>query len=257
MVGAPLLSAQAALRTGAGLVTIASDAEVIDKLERRVEEIMTFRIAAEVSAAVAALKVFMTKRKVSVLVIGPGQKPESSPLVRKLLQGWYLPTVVDGGALAAFRGHRSLFKEIAAKNHDVILTPHTGEYKKMTGDALPSDGAANPQLKHMAEHFAVNNGVTLVLKDHRTLVAHPDGKVYENQNGNPGMATAGTGDVLSGVIAGLLAQGADTVQATERGVYLHGSAGDIAAEIKTQPSMTASDIIECIPNALRQIEIER
>lgn len=254
MVGAPLLVAEAALRTGAGLVTIASAAAVIDKLERRVVEVMTMRLPPESDHIVEAVTSFIQDHQVSVVVIGSGLGIESFPLVRDLLPILDLPTVVDAGALAALRGRTVLLKTITHQNRHLVLTPHAGEYKKVTGDTV-SERSEN-QLVQMAERFATARGVTLVLKGVHTLVAHPTGGVYVNETGNPGMATAGAGDALAGVIAGLVAQGATVAQATERGVYLHGLAGDIAAETKSQPGMITSDLIACIPAAFRQLELQ-
>ncbi len=244
MVGAPFLVASAALRTGAGLVTIASTADVIDKLEKRVEEIMTFRIYANVSEAVENLSIFLQERKVSVIVLGPGLTSESAGLSTELLQRLVIPVIADAGAFFAFHGKLALLSQVGNKNNNLILTPHAGEYAKLT-DSKPPESIA--QLKQTVSRFAKTHNVTLVFKGHHTLVAHRDGRVYQNTTGNPGMATAGSGDVLSGVLSGLLAQGLTTSEATEAGVYLHGLAGDLAVQAKTQPGMIASDIIDCIP----------
>jgi hydroxyethylthiazole kinase-like uncharacterized protein yjeF len=250
MVGAPFLTAEAALRTGAGLVTVASHADVIDKLEKRVKEIMTLRLAGSLPVAADELETFVNERKVSVLVIGPGQAPDFAALAPVLLQKLTIPVVVDAGAIAALHNDLDLLKNAAVGNPNIILTPHAGEYYKLTGEKPPAEQA---QLKQMAAQFARNFQVTLVFKGHQTLVAHPDGRVYENTTGNPGLATAGTGDVLSGTIAGILGQVADTGPAVEAAVYLHGLAGDLAAATKTQPAMIASDVIDQIPAALRSI----
>ncbi|HUY85041.1 MAG TPA: NAD(P)H-hydrate dehydratase [Candidatus Dormibacteraeota bacterium] len=246
MVGAPLLAAEAALRAGAGLVTIASHATAADKLEKRVREVMTLRLPADLSAAVDELAAFIKRRKVSVVVIGPGQTPDFAALSPALLSKIRIPVVIDGGALGAFQGKLENLKKAA---HPLILTPHAGEFQKLTG-AKPPTG--REQLRRVTAQFASEYQVTLVFKGHHTLVAHPDGQVYENTTGNPGVATAGTGDVLSGIIAALLAQVPDTAQAVEAAVYLHGLAGDLAAKAKTEPGMIASDVIEQIPMALAE-----
>ncbi len=247
MVGAPLLSAEAALRTGAGLVTIASAGDVTDKLERRVEEVMTLRLPGGVDEAAATIQDFIVRRKVSVLVFGPGLTPDAvaADLLGKLLQISGLPTVIDGGGLGALSGRLGLLDDAG----DVILTPHTGEFRTLTGRELPSERA---DLKPLAIGFAQEHRAILVLKGEPTYVAHPDGACYENTTGNPGLATAGTGDVLSGIIAGMIAQHIKPSEAAEAGVYLHGLAGDIAAAAKTQPGMTATDVIEAIPEAFRR-----
>ena len=248
MVGAPLLAGEAALRTGAGLVTIASRTDVIDKLEKRVREIMTLRLPTSRPAALRVLSTFIRDRKVSVLIVGPGQTKASAELSAGLMRVLDIPVVMDAGAFAAFSHNLGLLKELGERNGNLILTPHGGEFERLTGNKLPSNRV---QLRHAAAQFSKFHNVTLVLKGHRTLVAHPEGKIFENSTGNPGMATAGTGDVLCGVIAGLLAQGLTTTEAAEAGVNLHGLAGDLAAQAKTQPGMIASDLIEQLPVALK------
>lgn len=247
MVGAPFLAAEAALRSGAGLVTIASHPDVIDKLEKRAREVMTLRLPQALPAAIDDLVDFIDKRKVSVLVIGPGQTSDATSLAPALLSKIRIPMVIDGGAIGVFQNKLDLLRKAGRRGQPVILTPHAGEYQKLTG-AKPPAGA---DLKQTVSRFADEHQVTLVFKDHHTLIAHPDGRVYENTTGNPGLATAGTGDVLSGVIAGLLSQVQDTGKAVEAAVYLHGLAGDLAAKAKTQPGMIASDVIEQIPAALK------
>src|SRR5665213_2841271 len=245
MVGAPLLAAEAALRTGAGLVTIASRTSVIDKLEKRVKEIMTFRLSDDLPTAAEEIVSFISNRKVSVIVIGPGQVPDFAALSPALLSKLNIPVIVDAGAIAAFHDHLDLLKEAAGHNQNIILTPHAGEYQKLIGSKPPADHEA---LKQAVSRFSKDHGVTLILKGHPTLVARPDGQLYENPTGNPGLATAGTGDVLSGIIAGIMAQHLSSIEAA---VYLHGLAGDLAAHAKTQPGMIASDVIDQIPAALR------
>lgn len=241
MVGAPLLTGMAALRVGAGLVTIAAPADVTDKLERRVKEIMTLALPA--SGSEAALTDFIEDRKVSATVIGPGlkQTAETAALTAALLKS-PVPLIIDGGAL---RPRMSL-----AASKPVILTPHPGEFRRLIGRDLPENRA---DLKPIAASFAEERGITLVLKGEPTYVVRPDGTVYENATGNPGLATAGTGDVLAGVIAGIIAQGVEASEAADAAVYLHGLAGDIAAAAKTQPGMIAGDVIDALPEALLRV----
>ncbi|HEX3082356.1 MAG TPA: NAD(P)H-hydrate dehydratase [Candidatus Saccharimonadia bacterium] len=248
MVGAPLLSAEAALRMGAGLVTIAAPAEVADKLDRRVREVMTLALPDPPGAAAEVVRRFATQRRVSALAVGPGLRAGASALVLQLLRGPALPTVLDAGVFVALRDHLDALDD--ASERGLVLTPHAGEYEKLTGEAvLPGH---LEQRREVAD-FAGRHGVTLVLKGHHTLVAHPDGTIYENTTGNPGLATAGTGDVLTGMIAGLLAQGLPPRAAAEAGVYLHGVAGDLAAEAKTQSGMIASDVTAFLPEALKKL----
>src|SRR3990167_5541004 len=241
MVGAPLLAGRAALRVGAGLVTIASTKNVIDMLEKRVEEIMTLTIENN-----RQLLDFITKRKVNSLIIGPGLREDSAELVGNLIKSVDLPTVLDGGALTILSEKLDLLG-ILQRPRTLILTPHLGEFQRFFAEPLPKD---QTKLKHVAQKFAKNHGIILVLKGHPTYVSSRAGSIYENTTGGPGLATAGSGDVLAGVITGLIAQGIEPTEAAKAGVYLHGLAGDLAVEQKTQAGMIASDVIEFIPAAL-------
>lgn len=243
MAGAPLLAGRAALRIGAGLVTIASTAEVIERIGVEAEEIMTTTVLNWDESAVGMITEFIKRRHVTVVVIGPGLSEDSFAAVRKLVGACTLPIVVDAGGLAAFGGHQADLRQASAKNNSIIMTPHTGEYTTLGGNEQPAD-------------FARRNGVTLVLKSHQTMVCGREGATYQNHTGNPGLATAGTGDVLTGVIAGLLGQGFDAFRAATMAVYLHGLAGDRAAEKMTEPGVIASDVIEAIPDALHQIALK-
>ncbi len=250
MVGAPLLAGMAGLRTGAGLVTIASGSKVTDKLEKRVKEIMTLALPASGDEAAAKIESFVNDRRVSVIVIGPGMAVTTGAraLVGRLLDSIKLPVILDGGAFGIMRGHLDRLDSSASKA--LILTPHTGEFQRLLNSELPGERS---ELKPVAAEFAENHDITLVLKGQPTYVARPTGSIYENTTGNPGLATAGTGDVLSGMIAGIIAQGIDPQEAAETGVYLHGLSGDIASEEKTQAGMVASDVIEAIPAALKRV----
>lgn len=246
MVGAPLLSGKAALRSGAGLVTIASEHAVIDKLESSVEEIMTLTLPKASGEANEMLQKFIAERKVSALVLGPGLKPTThlDNLVEKLVEQLPVPIIIDGGALGVLREHLDVVQR--SNSRAIILTPHLGEFKRLVATDLPKERAA---LKPIVKQSAEAAHVHLVLKGHPTYIAHPDGAFYENTTGNPGLATAGTGDVLTGIIAGIIGQGVAVEKAIELAVYIHGLAGDIAATEKTQPGMIASDVIESIPSA--------
>jgi len=251
MVGAPLLAGKAALRVGAGLVTIATDKETADKLDRRVEEIMTLSIPSEPEAALRELLGFIAEHNVTSLAIGPGLKENMAHIVKLLVGATQLPTVLDAGGLTAFRLHTSELEAVAKQNKNLVITPHTGEYTKLM--SLEKDTS----MVHLQEHAvesAKRYQLTIVLKGHHTFVAHPDGEVYKNMTGNPGLATAGTGDVLTGVIVGLLAQGIEPAQAAELGVLVHGLAGDLAAKAKTEAGMIASDVVEFLPEALKQLQ---
>lgn len=250
MVGAPLLAGEAALRIGAGLVTIASDEVTIQGLNRRVEEIMTLTLPShnKSDTSVDVMLEFIKARKVNAIVIGPGLSLEAADMVRKLIKKLDdMPLVIDAGGLAAFRDNLDALQQAAQRNRNIIITPHMGEYLKLVGERL-----ADSEITNHAVNFAQQYGLTLVLKEHHTLVVHPDGSQYRNNTGNPGLATAGTGDVLSGIVGGLLAQGADSGSAAETGVYVHGLAGDLAVAAKTEAGIIASDLLDFLPEALKK-----
>src|SRR3990167_2593915 len=138
MVGAPLLAGRAALRIGAGLVTIASTADVTDKLEKRVEEIMTLAISANSTEALAKLRDSINERKVNAVVVGPGLSPDKSELVRQLVKSIELPMIIDGGGLSALKEVKTLQSK-GRTLRDVVLTPHAGEFKRLIGRDLPKD----------------------------------------------------------------------------------------------------------------------
>ncbi len=249
MVGAPFLSAMGALRAGAGLVTIASTPEVIDKLEKRVLEIMTVRIPSDTEKAVETIREFIDNRRVSVVVLGPGMDAKFAMIAKSLVSHLTIPVILDAGALTGFGDDISVLDEATKTNPHIIATPHDGEFEKLSGTQLPSEIISR---KEIASQYAQTHNLTLLCKGSPTLVAHVDGSVYENNTGNPGLATAGSGDVLAGIIAGLIAQGCNGAQAADVGAYVHGLAGDLAEEEKTEAGMIASDIVEYLPAAFKK-----
>jgi len=250
MVGAPLLAGEAALRIGAGLVTIAADEATTQRLDRRVEEIMTLTLPSyqKSNLSIDVLLEFIKSRKVSAVVIGPGLPPAAASTVRELMGKLSdVPVVLDAGGLAAFRENLAMLQAAARHNRHIIITPHRGEYSKLTGAS-----AADPEIIQHAIDFAQQYQLTLVLKGQHTLIVRPDGSHHRNTSGNPGLATAGTGDVLAGIIGGLLAQGTESGLAVEAGVYLHGLAGDLAVAAKTEAGIIASDVTAFLPEALKK-----
>ena len=250
MVGAPFLAGQAALRVGAGLVTIASDKAVIAKLERRVVEIMTLAVDTGSGQSISLVQDYIKTRKVSVLVIGPGLRPSAAPLVTALLQDVNLPTILDGSGLEIVADNRQALR--AHTSPSLILTPHLGELQRFFKQPLPKNQA---ELLRLAKSFAKSEQLTLVLKGHPTYTIAPDATLQENKTGGPALATAGSGDVLAGMIGGIIAQGIVPEQAAPAAVYLHGEAGDLAAGQLSEPGVIASDVIDYIPKALKAIEL--
>ena len=254
MIGAGILSARGALRSGAGLVTLAvpkdQQASVIKHLS---PEAMTLGLSE--SSAIPSVLGFMKKRRITSLVIGPGlsRKTQARTFVRKLLPRLgSFPTlkgiVLDADGFIALSGTEILKK----MKIPVIVTPHAGELSLFTGTKTSASPAGR---KGQAEKFAKLNRVICVLKGHRTVVA--SGRAtFVNPTGNPGMARGGSGDVLSGMIGALLPNVRPpeaAFKAACAGVYVHGLAGDLAAREKTEIAMSAGDLAEKIPSAFKKI----
>jgi len=250
--GAAAMAAKAALRVGAGLVTVATPASVNDTLEAKLLEAMTVPMP-ETKARTLALAgledilSFINAR--TAVAVGPGltTHPETVELIHALLPRLEKPSVLDADALNALVGQTSL---LDACKIPPILTPHPGEMARLVDGA--SARSINEDRIGAAVAFAQARNVMLVLKGARTVVAHPDGRAAVCPTGNPGMATAGTGDVLTGMIVGLLAQGLAPWDAARAGTYLHGLAGDLAAAERGMAGLIAGDVIEQIPSALTE-----
>jgi NAD(P)H-hydrate epimerase len=193
----------------------------------------------------------------TVLAIGPGigTVPETAELVRTLVNGRHLPVVLDADGLNAFDGRMDQFQS-GGDLADAILTPHPGEMSRLAGV-----NTVEIQARRLdsARDFARKHQVNLVLKGFRTLTAAPDGKVWVNPTGNPGMATGGTGDVLTGITAGLVAQYRNRPigEVAAAAAFLHGLAGDLAAKETGQASLIAGDLIEALPKAYRAVASDK
>ncbi|MGA6827177.1 NAD(P)H-hydrate dehydratase [Nitrospira sp. NS4] len=251
--GAAAMCAKAALRVGAGLVTVAIPTSMNAVLEAKLLEAMTMpmpdtKAHTFARAACDRLKAFITAR--TAVAIGPGLSthPETVELTQALIKQLDRPAVLDADALNALAGRATLLTECTIPP---ILTPHPGEMARLETDATVQ--SVNADRIGTATRFARERGVYLVLKGARTVIARPDGLVAICPTGNPGMATAGTGDVLTGMMAGLLAQGLTSWDAACAATYLHGLAGDLAAEVNGQAGMIAGDVIEQIPHALNTL----
>lgn len=250
--GAAVLCVRSAMRTGAGLVTLGIPKSLVTIVARQIVESMTKPLP-ETSAKtlnVSSYKEILEfSKKVDVLAIGPGlsRNPSTQKLVRKVILGVRKPMVIDADGLNALAGHLNLLRT-ADLGFTKILTPHPGEFSRLVDRPV---AYIQKNRQTLAKSFACRYNVVLVLKGKDTIVSSPTGRTYTNKTGNPGMATAGSGDCLTGIIAALLAEGFSGFEAAKLGVYLHGLAGDLAAKDKTQAGMIASDIIEKIPAALK------
>jgi NAD(P)H-hydrate epimerase len=251
--GAPAMTALAALRVGAGLVTAAVPEPVLGLVAYIAAELMTWPLAANDEGSISEenlapeLAAALTSGK-TVLAIGPGlgQVRETIKFTTGLLSATKIPAVVDADALNMLATEPELLARLA-RNRTLVLTPHPGEMARLA-EITVAEVQAN--RLEVAREFAKRNGVTLVLKGWRTLIAHPDGRVAVNTTGNPGMAKGGSGDLLTGFIAGLLAQHpGEPAGAVEAAVYLHGLAGDLTVRAGDEHTLLATDTLRQLSQA--------
>jgi hydroxyethylthiazole kinase-like uncharacterized protein yjeF len=254
--GAPVMASLAALRAGAGLVTAAVPASALPVVAAFAPELMTLPLMATPTGQIAAenlapevFAALMVGK--TVLAIGPGlgQSPDTVKFTTGLLSGTKIPAVIDADALNILATKPVLLAKLAKGGRTLVLTPHPGEMARLAG--IPTAEVQANRLE-VARGFAQLTGVTLVLKGARTLIAHPDGRVAVNTTGNPAMAKGGSGDLLSGLIAGLLAQyPAEAGRAVEAAVYLHGLAADLAVGEADQHTLLATDSLPQFSRAFR------
>jgi len=256
--GAAVMAAEACLRAGAGMVTIGVPETLAGFFQTRVTEAMVLPLPDAGDGILSeksyqAISEFLSE-KADVLAIGPGMGSTSqiTNLMKRLITTMTAPMVLDADAINALSGNKDIFNNAKSP---VILTPHPGEMARLMreagGDAGDKNSAAEIERNrmHIALSFTKETGTYLVLKGAPTVIAEPDGSVFINTTGNPGMAKAGAGDVLTGIVAALLGQGLNPIGASVLGTYLHGLSGDIAASEKGMRSVIATDIIENIPAA--------
>lgn len=257
--GAPAMAALGALRAGAGLVTAAAPASVVPQVAAVAPELMTWLLEESLTGGIAvenaaADTLAALTERMTVLALGPGlgQRGETTEFVAALLRETKIPVVIDADGLNILAADRTLLAEVAGMatgGRIVIMTPHPGEMAR-----LAEKSVAEIQADRLAtaREFARSNGVTLVLKGARTLIAHPDGNAAVNTTGNPSMAKGGSGDLLTGLIAGLVAQHpGDAGRAVEAAVYLHGLACDMAVRRADEHTLLATDCLRYLPRAFR------
>lgn len=250
--GAAVLSCLGALRAGTGLVTCATPASQQPVVASHLLEPMTEPLpetAARTLSRKAVERIVELLSRMDAVALGPGVglDPETQAAVQILVRDVERPMVVDADALTALAGRLPLCREAPAPR---LLTPHPGEAARLLGC-----GIADVQADRIrsARRLAAESGAHVALKGARTVVASPDGRVTVNPTGNPGMATGGTGDVLTGIAGGLLAQGVAPAEVLSAAVYLHGLAGDLAAEVRGEAGLLAGDLADAIPGAIRRI----
>ena len=253
--GAAALCTMGALRVGAGLVMLGLPKSLHDPMVGKLTEAMLAALpeTKEGSLSIQALpQILSLIERMDAVAIGPGlsQHPQTKALVHQLLPKITKPLVLDADGLNALAEDLSLLKKRA---QPLVLTPHPGEMGRLTR-LSPEDIQRDRQ--RIAVEFAKTYNVIVVLKGHHTIVASYDGSVYVNETGNPGMASGGIGDVLTGMIAGLLGQQLSLFDAARLGVYLHGAAGDLAATERGQIGLIASDLVDRIPLAIRRYQTQ-
>jgi ADP-dependent NAD(P)H-hydrate dehydratase / NAD(P)H-hydrate epimerase len=257
--GAPAMASMAAMRVGAGLVTAAVPSPIVAQVSAFAPELMTRPMMASPSGELASTGITTQQfekliERMTLLAVGPGlgEGPGVEILLEAVLSDTKLPVVIDADGLNTLAANPFLMQkmtEVGKAGRTIVLTPHPGEMARLVGKSVPD---VQSNRLETARIFARDRGVTLVLKGSRTLIAHPDGRVAVNTSGNPGMAKGGSGDVLTGVIAGLLAQFPDEAgRAVEAAVYLHGLAGDFAVRDADEHTVLATDSFDHFPEAFR------
>ena len=250
--GAAAMTSEAALRVGAGLVTLGIPRSLNDIMEVKLTEVMTRPLPETESLTLASEardEIMGLLNDADVVALGPGlsRVPETVSLVQSLCKEIRIPKVIDADGLNALAEDRDVLTELGP---GTILTPHPGEMARLMGCSVAD---VQSDRIGVAQNFAKERGVVLVLKGAPTVIADPQGTVYLNTTGNPGLASGGTGDVLTGAIAGFLAQGLDLADAAILGVYVHGLAGDMAAMTQGEVGMLAGDVLHHLPSAIQQL----
>jgi NAD(P)H-hydrate epimerase len=260
--GAPSMASLAALHAGAGLVTAAVPRSIADVVAGFAPELMLAPLKEGVDGAVSletlsgtrdSIESLLSEKRITTVAIGPGlsQRGEAAEFARRMVAQTKLPMVVDADALNAFAGRAS---ELNGEGRTLVLTPHPGEMARLAGLTVQEVEADRIGL---ARRFATEHKHTLVLKGWRTLIAHPDGRIAVNTSGNPALAKGGSGDVLTGIVAALLAQyardgeAAAVARAVEAAVYLHGLAADFAVRDRDEHTLLATDTVAHLSDAFR------
>ena len=250
--GAAYLTSQAAILSGSGLVTLAVGKSIYPIMAQKLTEVMVkpFFETRDYSLSLLAEKELLSfSERCTCAAIGPGssRNKETQTLVRSLLGKIGKPVILDADGINAFAGQVDLLNKATAP---LVLTPHMGEMARLLDKDI---NEVKKNRKEIALEFAHQYNIVLVLKGHETIVARPDGAFYVNATGNAGMATGGTGDVLTGMIASFVGQGMDAFNAAAAGVYFHGLAGDLAAREKGALSLIATDLLNKLPEVLKKI----
>lgn len=253
MTGAAALASKAALRVGAGLVTTCLPESLADLFDAAYPEILTKGIAETRDRTLSfsawqEIQGYLKDKK--TVVFGPGltAQPEIRDILLKLMENTNIPLVIDADGLNVLAQDTSILSHVKSS---VVLTPHPGEMGRLVGLSTEDVQANRVEVAQLA---AKELNAIIVLKGAATLVAAPDEKLFINSTGCPALATAGTGDVLAGTIGGFIAQGVEPVNAAVLGVYIHGLAGDYAAQERGMRGVIASDVLDKLPFAIKSLE---
>jgi ADP-dependent NAD(P)H-hydrate dehydratase / NAD(P)H-hydrate epimerase len=250
--GAAVLGCRAAMRVGAGLVTLAAPRSLNDIFAASMVEVMTEPLRDDAEGnpeppSDAEWRALLANKDAFLFGPGIGVNDTGRSALRWLLRNLDVPWVIDADGLNVLAGE---IERLSSARRPPVLTPHPGEMARLVG---ASAGAVNRDRVGAARAFAAEHRCYLVLKGARTVIATPEGRVFINPTGNPGMASGGMGDVLAGMLAGLLGQGFDIPEALKLGVYLHGFVGDRVALANGQVGIIASDVLEGLPRGLKQL----
>jgi len=253
LTGAVSLAAQAALRAGCGLVTVGVPKSLNFIFEIKLTEVMSLPLA-ETEKSTLSQKAFKKlvefSSRIDGIALGCGGSRDSSTqkFFLKVIKEIDKPLVVDADGINALASNLKILKK--RKTKILILTPHLGEFSRLIKKDI---NYIKKRKKELAKEFAFKYNLILILKGHRTIITDGE-KLFENETGNPGLATAGSGDVLTGIVASFLVQKIEPFLSAKIGVYLHGLAADLAVEDKTQASLIASDVIEYLPKAIKKLK---
>jgi len=264
MTGAAYLCSKAALRSGSGIVTLGIPESLNPVMETKLTCVMTYPLPETEASTLSnkgRKKILKLCESHDVIALGPGlsQQSETRELILWLIKNMDRTMVIDADGLNALANNVDVLHKI---KQNVVLTPHPGEMSRLTGLRSAEDvqkerlDTTTQFVQSIQKKLKGEKELVLVLKGDKTIVADYK-KVYVNRTGNTGMATAGVGDVLTGIIVSLIGQGLDVFDASQLGVYIHGLAGDIAAKKKGELSMIASDIIDCLPDAFIKYKKEK
>lgn len=244
-IGAPFFAAQAAVRTGSGIVTLALPSCIYPILAAKLNEPTFIPLKTDADGKITADDLPPLQRRAAILA-GPGLGISEgvTQAVQTIIEQAECPLVLDADGINALAGHIDVVEKA---KYPVVLTPHKNEFARICDVPLTEN------REEMASAFARKHHCVLLLKGHRTIIADPHGALYQNVHGNPGMAKGGSGDVLSGIILSLLGQGLDPLAAAACGAYIHSRAGDLCANDIGEFGMTPTDMLRYIPRVLKPL----